>query len=61
MAVVERVIVTVFATVTKSVVDGHGHRHPGPPREVREALLAVTDSDGATGYCLAAPDTVRRR
>ncbi|WP_182874811.1 enolase C-terminal domain-like protein [Microbispora sp. H10670] len=59
MAVVERVVVTVFTTVTRSVVDGHGHRHPGPPREVREALLTITDSDGATGRCLAAPDTVR--
>ncbi|MBP2702792.1 hypothetical protein JOL79_03115 [Microbispora sp. RL4-1S] len=59
MAVVERVAVTVFTTVTRSVVDGHGHRHPGPPREVREALLSITDGDGATGHCLTGPDTVR--
>jgi L-alanine-DL-glutamate epimerase-like enolase superfamily enzyme len=59
MALVERVSVTAFSTLTRSVVDGHGHRHPGPPRSVREAVLAVTDADGVSGYCLTSPDTVR--
>ncbi|MEU8267103.1 enolase C-terminal domain-like protein [Sphaerisporangium sp. NPDC049002] len=59
MAVIERVTVTVFTTVAKSVVDGHGHRHPGPPREVSEALLEITDSDGAKGYCLGQAETLR--
>jgi L-alanine-DL-glutamate epimerase-like enolase superfamily enzyme len=59
MAVIERVTVTVFTTVIRSVVDGHGHRHPGPPREVREALLEITDSDGTTGRCLGPPETMR--
>jgi len=59
MAVIERVVVTVFTTVTHSYVDEHGHRHPGPPREVTEALLTVTDADGASGHCLTKPDTVR--
>ncbi|GAA4564840.1 enolase C-terminal domain-like protein [Planotetraspora kaengkrachanensis] len=59
MAVVESVEVTVFTTVAGSVVDGHGHRHPGPPREVQEALFTVTDGDGVTGHCLTQPDTVR--
>ncbi|MFC4584586.1 enolase C-terminal domain-like protein [Sphaerisporangium corydalis] len=59
MAVIDRVTVTVFTTVIRSVVDGHGHRHPGPPREVKEALLEVTDADGATGRCLGQPETLR--
>jgi L-alanine-DL-glutamate epimerase-like enolase superfamily enzyme len=56
---IDRVTVTVFRTVSKSVVDAGGHRHPGPPRDVQEALLTVTDSDGTTGYCLAQPDHLR--
>lgn len=59
MAVIDRVTVTVFRTVSKSVVDAGGHRHPGPAREVTEALLTIGDSDGAAGYCLAQPDQVR--
>lgn len=44
--------VRFFRTETRSVRDTHGHRHPGPPSESTEALLSVTDSDGATGHAL---------
>jgi L-alanine-DL-glutamate epimerase-like enolase superfamily enzyme len=59
-AKIERVTVTTFRSVSKSFVDSCGHRHPGPARETTEALLTVTDSDGAVGYCLAQPDHLRQ-
>ncbi|KQV06507.1 enolase C-terminal domain-like protein [Leifsonia sp. Root112D2] len=49
------VTVTEFETVSKTFVDSDGHVHPGPARAATAALLAITDSDGAAGYCLAAP------
>ena len=50
--------VTVFETVSKTMVDSDGHGHPGPARTVTESLLSITDSDGTTGYALAAPSFV---
>jgi L-alanine-DL-glutamate epimerase-like enolase superfamily enzyme len=58
-AKIERVSVTTFRSVSKSFRDSCGHRHPGPARETREALLTITDTDGAAGYCLAQPDQLR--
>lgn len=51
--------VTTFRSVSKSVVDSYGHRHPGPARATTEALLTITDSDGVAGHCLAQPDQLR--
>jgi L-alanine-DL-glutamate epimerase-like enolase superfamily enzyme len=59
MAAIEQVTVTVFRTVAKTEVDSAGHRHPGPAHEVTEALLTITDADGAAGHCLAAPEHLR--
>src|SRR5215472_5796244 len=56
---IERVTVTTFRSVSKSVVDSCGHRHPGPARTTTEALLTITDSDGVAGHCLAQPDQLR--
>ena len=56
---IEQVTVTVFRTTAKTEVDSAGHRHPGPVREVREALLTITDSGGAVGRCLAHPEHLR--
>ena len=51
--------VKAFQTISRSTTDSGGHRHPGPPREVTQALVYVTDSDGETGYCLAQKEHVR--
>jgi L-alanine-DL-glutamate epimerase-like enolase superfamily enzyme len=59
VASIEQVTVTVFRTTAKTEVDSAGHRHPGPRREVREALLTITDSDGVAGHCLAHPEHLR--
>ncbi len=59
-ATIADVNVTTFRTTTRMSVDSDGHAHPGPRREVHAALLSITDTDGCTGYCLAAPaDSVR--
>ncbi|WP_457031091.1 enolase C-terminal domain-like protein [Kitasatospora sp. P5_F3] len=58
-AVIERVEVSVFTTVAKTSVDSHGHRHPSEPHEVQEAMLTVTDTDGASGRVLVQPDHLR--
>ncbi|HZC27104.1 MAG TPA: enolase C-terminal domain-like protein [Actinopolymorphaceae bacterium] len=58
-AVIEKVSVSVFRTVSKLSRDSDGHTHPGEPHEVRQALLRITDSDGATGYCLTSADQLR--
>jgi L-alanine-DL-glutamate epimerase-like enolase superfamily enzyme len=59
VASIEQVTVTVFRTTAKTEVDSAGHRHPGPLREVREALLTITDSDGVAGQCLTHPEHLR--
>lgn len=61
MAIVERVTVTLFRTTAKTEVDSAGHRHPGPEREITEALLTITDADGVEGHCLVQPEHVRER
>jgi L-alanine-DL-glutamate epimerase-like enolase superfamily enzyme len=58
-AVIEKVSVSVFRTVSSTSRDSGGHTHPGTPHEVHQALLAITDSDGATGYCLTSADQLR--
>lgn len=58
-AVIESVSVSVFRTVSKTSRDSDGHTHPGEAHEVRQALLRITDSDGATGYCLTSADQLR--
>lgn len=60
MAKIENVSVSVFRTVSSTSRDPEGHTHPGTPHEARQGLLRITDSDGATGYCLTAPDPLRR-
>ncbi len=59
MATIEQVTVTVFRSTARTEVDSAGHRHPGQLHDVREALLTITDSDGAAGYCLAHPEHLR--
>jgi L-alanine-DL-glutamate epimerase-like enolase superfamily enzyme len=51
--------VALFTTTASTGVDGHGHRHPAPEHEVTEALLTVTDSDGASGNVAVHPDHLR--
>ncbi|GJF30695.1 mandelate racemase [Kitasatospora sp. NE20-6] len=58
-ATIERIELSVFTTTARTTVDAHGHRHPAPAHEVREALLTVTDTDGACGRVLAQPDHLR--
>ncbi|WP_405014120.1 enolase C-terminal domain-like protein [Kitasatospora sp. NBC_01539] len=58
-ATIERIELSVFTTTAATTVDAHGHRHPAPAHEVREALLTVTDTDGACGRVLAQPDHLR--
>ncbi|MEU5389111.1 hypothetical protein, partial [Kitasatospora cineracea] len=59
MAAVASVEVSFFTTLARTAVDPHGHRHPAEPHEVREALLTVTDTDGAAGRVLVQPDHLR--
>lgn len=56
---IERVQVDVFRTISKLSRDRFGHTHPGTEHEVRQALLTITDGDGASGYCLVAADQLR--
>lgn len=58
-ATVESFEVRIFETETRSVRDGHGHRHPGPLAKATEALVTVRDSDGAVGHTLTVPRNVR--
>ncbi|WP_030462250.1 enolase C-terminal domain-like protein [Kitasatospora sp. NRRL B-11411] len=59
MAAIASVEVSFFTTLARTAVDPHGHRHPAEPHEVREALLTVTDVDGAAGRVLVQPDHLR--
>ena len=56
---IERIEVSLFTTVARTAVDAHGHRHPSSAHEVQEALLTVTDTDGAAGRVLVQPDHLR--
>ena len=58
-AVIERVELRTFRTVSRIVHDEDGHAHPGPEHAIEEAVLAIADSDGAEGYCLCSADPLR--
>ncbi|WP_328811993.1 enolase C-terminal domain-like protein [Rhodococcus sp. NBC_00297] len=59
-SVIEHVSVQVFKTEARTSVDSYGHRHPGPSAQTTQALLSITDSDGATGRVLGKPNYLRR-
>jgi L-alanine-DL-glutamate epimerase-like enolase superfamily enzyme len=57
--VINDVTVTTFVYETSQVKDSDGHSHPGPPREARMSLLAITDDAGHQGHCIVQPADVR--
>jgi L-alanine-DL-glutamate epimerase-like enolase superfamily enzyme len=57
-AVIDHIVVKAFRTVTRWS-DAAGHRHPSEPRPAQQDVLCITDSDGATGYCLMRGDHLR--
>lgn len=58
-ATIEQINFSVFRTISKTSRDRFGHTHPGTAREVRQGLLAITDSDGVTGYSFGSADQLR--
>lgn len=52
MKIVE-VVSKVFRYETNTLKDTDGHTHPGPPRQVSNALLTITCDDGTQGHVTA--------
>lgn len=51
--------VDLFRTTTRRHSDAAGHAHPGPPREVIQALFTISTDEGVDGRVIAPPEIVR--
>ena len=52
-AIVQRIEMIAFKTVSWTVYDSDGHAHPGPEHPADLSILVIRDIDGMEGYCLA--------
>jgi L-alanine-DL-glutamate epimerase-like enolase superfamily enzyme len=58
-AIIQRIEMIAFKTVSWTVYDSDGHAHPGPEHPADARILVVGDMDGVEGYCLCSGDPLR--
>ncbi|WP_316860890.1 mandelate racemase family protein [uncultured Cohaesibacter sp.] len=57
--IIKDVAVTVFLTTTRRHSDSAGHGHPGPAKQVEQAMLTIRTEDGHEGYSFCPPEIIR--
>lgn len=56
---IEKISVDVFTYPARIARDTAGHAHPGPEKEVRQAMLRIRAEDGTEGYAFGPQEVIR--